>query len=182
MKVGILSDTHGSALAWEKACKIFAGCELIVHTGDVLYHGPRNPLPDGHNPQKLAELINNSTLPVIFTRGNCDAEIDSVLIKYPIQSPYAVVYVNGKTAIAAHGTDMDDTVIAKKAALYKADIFISGHTHIPRLERMESIVFVNPGSCALPKGNEGPTAAVWDDTGIKVMSINEGKVIKEIKF
>ena len=182
MKVGILSDTHGSALAWEKACKIFAGCELIVHAGDVLYHGPRNPLPDGHNPQKLAELINSSSVPVIFAKGNCDADIDSVLIRYPIQSPYAVIYINGKTVVAAHGTDMNDTVIAEKAVIYKADIFISGHTHIPRLERSGATIFVNPGSCALPKGSEGPTAAVWDERGITVLGINDGTVVKDIRF
>lgn len=183
MKIGILSDTHGSVRAWEAAVNnFFRACGLIIHAGDVLYHGPRNPLPDGYNPQKLAELINGSQVPVVFARGNCDAEIDSVLLRFPVQSPYAVLHLNGKLVLVTHGQDMDAGIMAELAGRYQADLWISGHTHVPVLEKKNSTVFLNPGSCALPKSDEGPTVAVWDDSRISVISLIDGGEIKRINF
>ncbi len=183
MKIGIVSDSHGSAEAWETVMsKFFQDCGLIIHAGDVLYHGPRNPLPAGYAPPKLAELLNNCPVPVIFVRGNCDAEIDSVLLRYPVQSPYAVLHLDGRFVLVTHGTELDAGMKAELARRYKADLFISGHTHLPALEKSDRTVFLNPGSCALPKSDEGPTAAVWEAGRIAVLNVNDGRVVKEISF
>ncbi|MHB9095106.1 MAG: phosphodiesterase [Eubacteriales bacterium] len=182
MKIGILSDSHGSAAAWEAAVsRFFSGCSLIIHAGDVLYHGPRNPLPDGHNPQKLAELINQSPVPVIFAKGNCDAEIDSVLLKYPVQAPYAMLYVKGKAVLVTHGQEMDTAKMKEMAGLYGAGIVISGHTHIPRLEQENETLFLNPGSCALPKSSEGPTVAIWEGNTVSILSMKDGHTVKAVE-
>lgn len=183
MKIGILSDSHGSASAWEKAVNLcFKGCDLIIHAGDVLYHGPRNPLPEGHNPQKLVELINSCPVPVVFARGNCDAEIDGVLIKFPIQAPYAYLNIDNRSVLVTHGQDLDTGKMDELAALYRADVYISGHTHIPVLEKRGRTLFLNPGSCALPKGEEGPTVAIWEGDLFAITGLPEGNIISSIKL
>lgn len=90
-KIAVISDTHGSVTAWRKARQIWKGSDMIVHLGDVLYHGPRNPLPEGYMPKELAEEINDSDIPVMIVRGNCDADIDAVMLKWPIANPYLVM-------------------------------------------------------------------------------------------
>lgn len=181
MKIGILSDSHGSALAWETAVsKIFKDCDLIIHAGDILYHGPRNPLPEGYNPGRLVEFINSSPVPVIFTRGNCDAEIDSVLINYPVQAPYAFVFVNGKSVVITHGQELNSDQASELAVKYGSDLIISGHTHIPLLENINGTLFLNPGSCALPKGGPEPTVAVWENETITIVALNTGEIWKQV--
>lgn len=181
MKIGIMSDSHGSVSAWETVVNsLFGGCSLIIHAGDILYHGPRNALPAGYNPQELAQMINKSDIPVLFTKGNCDAEIDTVLVNYPVQAPYAVLCIKDKWVLVSHGTDMDAEARLLLARKYKTDIFISGHTHVPVLEQTDGIVFLNPGSCALPKSECGPTAAVWEENRISIYTLSGGKIIREI--
>lgn len=180
MKIGIISDSHGSASAWENAVsKYFKDCDVIVHAGDVLYHGPRNPLPEGYNPAKLAEMINGSPVPVVFARGNCDADIDSVLIHYPVQAPYALLYVKGKSVLVTHGHNLSFDSVSELAGKYNSDLIISGHTHIPWLEEKSGTVLLNPGSCALPKGGAEPTIAVWENSSITILALNDGKIIKQ---
>jgi putative phosphoesterase len=152
----VISDTHGSLAAWQKA---MAGplkdVDLIIHAGDVLYHGPRNPFPGRYGPADLAEAINNSPIPILIARGNCDSEVDQVVLTPPLQSPYLFVQEGGLRILATHGhnTPLDEQVIL--AQYYKAQIVISGHTHIPHLERRDDILLLNPGSLALPKQQSG---------------------------
>ena len=89
MKIGVMSDTHGSLPYFEKALDLLEDCDVIFHIGDVLYHGPRNDLPEGYNPKGVIEKINNLDN-IIITRGNCDADVDQMVIKHPIQSPYVL--------------------------------------------------------------------------------------------
>ncbi len=179
MKIGILSDTHGSAAAWELVLKVIGKCDLLIHAGDLLYHGPRNQLPEGYDPQRLAGLINESGVPVLISRGNCDAEIDGLLINYPVQAPYVLAYINGKSVLVTHGQDLGEKGIAGLAETFRADIFISGHTHVPLLEKDTSGIYLNPGSCALPKSDAGPTAAVWQDDEILLIALESGNTIKK---
>lgn len=179
MKIGIISDSHGSALAWETAVsRYFKDCDLMVHAGDVLYHGPRNPLPEGYNPAKLAQMINDSPVPVVFARGNCDAEIDSLLISYPVQAPYALLYVKGKSVLVTHGHNLSFDNVPELAGKYNSDLIITGHTHIPWLEEKNGTVLLNPGSCALPKGGAEPTIAVWENNSITILTL-DGKIVKQ---
>ena len=92
MKFGIISDTHGHELAWADAVsKFFGGAEMILHAGDVLYHGPRNPRKTDYNPAGLVERINTSNVPVVIARGNCDSSVDESCLDVPICAPYAFV-------------------------------------------------------------------------------------------
>ena len=88
MKIAIISDTHGSITAFNRAMEVAGPCDFIVHAGDILYHGPRNPLPEGYKPQELANAINALDVPFVAAAGNCDAPIDQALLSVPIQAPY----------------------------------------------------------------------------------------------
>ena len=105
MKIGVISDTHGHeqrfALAVEK---FFGDADVIMHAGDVLYHGPRNPMLADYNPAKLAERINACSAQVIIARGNCDSDVDQLVLNSPIQAPYAYAFVNGRRIVMTHGT------------------------------------------------------------------------------
>ena len=89
MKIGVMSDTHGSLTYFEKALDVLSDCDVLIHGGDILYHGPRNDIPEGYNPKGLISKI-NSLDNIIIARGNCDADVDQMVINHPIQSPYVM--------------------------------------------------------------------------------------------
>ncbi|MCL6634967.1 MAG: phosphodiesterase [Peptococcaceae bacterium] len=177
MKIGVISDTHGDAASWRLVMEsVFGGADLIIHCGDVLYHGPRNPLVEGYSPQELANLINSCPVPVLFARGNCDADVDQLLLDYPIQAPYAFLQVGQLRIMAHHGDGLERDEMLRLAARYRADLFISGHTHVPVLEDkgQKTAILLNPGSPSLPKAGGRPTVAVLDCRGdsLKIEIIN----------
>lgn len=190
MKIGVISDTHGSSSAWKKAMdKYFYDADLIIHAGDVLYHGPRNPMPEGYNPAGLAELINNSPAPVLIARGNCDADVDQLLIDYPIQSPYTFLQFEGVRILTTHGDKFNpmggEFSLESVAALsekYKARVTIFGHIHLPVLEVINGAVVFNPGSASLPKEAHHPTIGIIDDQGISIIELDNNEVIKSYKW
>ncbi|SHJ88864.1 phosphodiesterase [Tepidibacter formicigenes] len=178
MKIGIISDTHGSLTFFEKALNILGDCDYILHGGDILYHGPRNPLPDGYNPKELANKI-NSLNNLIFTRGNCDCDVDQMVINHPIQAPYVFTQLGSLKIFLCHGYKKSKEDLIKIAKNYRADIFISGHTHIKELYKYEDLIVLNPGSTSLPK-DEIHSVALIEDNSIKLININNNSVIKEI--
>ncbi|HHW29057.1 MAG TPA: phosphodiesterase, partial [Syntrophomonadaceae bacterium] len=94
MRIGIISDTHGSLSSWQKVMStLFRDVDLIIHAGDLLYHGPRNPLPDNYQPRGVAEAVNSLTVPFVIAQGNCDAEVDQMMINWPLQAPYAFLQI-----------------------------------------------------------------------------------------
>lgn len=183
MRIGIVSDTHGSVSAWEKAISLFNNVDLIIHAGDVLYHGPRNPLPENYNPQELATLINRSPVPVVIARGNCDAEIDQVLINWPLLAPYAFLQMNDFRLLVTHGHQLTTDEARAEAERFKVQIFISGHTHKLEIRKENRIIFVNPGSPSLPKDSQKrPTIALLEDDGIYLIDLDTGKTLAELLF
>ncbi|WP_196593908.1 phosphodiesterase [Pectinatus sottacetonis] len=184
MKIGIISDTHGCvdrfSLAYEK---LFKDSDMIIHAGDVLYHGPRNPMLPDYNPAKLAEKINSLPMPIIIAKGNCDSEVDQLVLNTPIQAPYTYVVVNGLKIITTHGHHvMSDKEKDTMAAHLKADIFISGHVHINVLEKRGKTIFLNPGSPSLSKRTDKKqTAAILTDKEIEIIDIDSGEIIMSLK-
>ena len=181
MKIGVVSDLHGSLMAFEKTVAIFRtrNVELILNAGDVFNYGPRNPLPEGYAPSELVKMINNLTIPMIIAQGNCDSEMDQTVLNMPLQSPYAFVYVDGRKILVNHGHKLTDEEKVQLAKRLNIDIFVVGHTHLPKLERLEKMILLNPGSPALPKGS--PTAATIDLSGeeinIEIFNIDTGNVV-----
>ena len=185
MKIGIISDTHGHEGAWAKAFdKHFHDADLILHAGDVLYHGPRNPMKEDYNPAGLVQRINACPVPVIIAKGNCDSSVDASCLELPVQAPYAYVVQEGRRIIITHGDSvMFDEEKDKMAAHLKADVFISGHVHITVLEKRGRTIFLNPGSAALSKREDGhQTAALMDDAGIRIYDLDTDEILQELKF
>jgi len=186
MKIGVVSDTHGDTAGWQAAVAgPFAGVHLILHAGDILYHGPRNPIPAGYDPAALAELINHAPAPVIIARGNCDSDVDQLVLDFPIQAPYALVIIDGLRIMVNHGDEfgLEDPVpgIAKVAEKYRLDVFVCGHTHAPLLERAGGSLIMNPGSPALPKAKSGePVATVGliEDDVARIVTLDGRTVIE----
>lgn len=184
MRIGIISDTHGSLPAWEKAmADLFMGCDLIIHAGDLLYHGPRNPLPQGYAPRELAVAINKAPQPVVIARGNCDADVDQVMLSWPLQAPYAFLQIEGLRVLVNHGHGMEPGAIQAQAQRFQVQLFIYGHTHIPELKVENGIVYLNPGSPSLPKG-EGrrATVALLDGGLVSLIDLHTCESIMSVNF
>ncbi len=189
MKVGVISDTHGYEGRFAMACeKFFEGADLILHAGDVLNHGPNNPncKGDDYAPKALANRINNSDIPIIICRGNCDSEVDQMVINLPIQAPYAYVYANGKRILVTHGhTVMTDDEKNSMAEHLKADIFITGHVHKNVLEKRGNTIFLNPGTPSpylTNREDKKTSVAVITDEDIKIFDLDSGEVLMSLKI
>lgn len=179
MKIGIISDTHGCAETWKNVyTRYFMECELIIHAGDILYHGPRNDIPLEYNPKQLAEALNSCPIPIIAACGNCDADVDSMVLTMPVQSPYAYLIVEGISIVVNHGHTLTEQAKQEMAAKFKAALFITGHTHIPVLEKHDGIVYLNPGSPAMSKRpDKRGTIARLMDHYIEVIDVATGQVL-----
>lgn len=184
MKIGVISDTHGYIdrvkLAMEK---FFADADFILHAGDVLYHGPNNPnyKGDDYNPKSLANLINASKIPFVIARGNGDSEVDQLVLKVPIQAPYAYAFAGGKRIVVNHGhlipTDKDKD---ETAAHLHADIFITGHVHTTVLEKRGDTIFLNPGTVSPYLSNRPDKrtgVALITDDKIQIFDLDSGDVL-----
>lgn len=179
MKIGVISDTHGCAETWVKVNeRFFRDVDFIIHAGDVLYHGPRNSIPGEYNPGRLAELINSSPVPVIIACGNCDAEVDGMVLNVPVQSPYCYIVPGRQRIIVSHGHQFTGDGQYGIAERYQATLFITGHTHIAKLENKNGTVFLNPGSPGMTKREDGKgTIAIITDTAVEVLDAATGEVL-----
>ncbi|MGN0601469.1 MAG: phosphodiesterase [Oscillospiraceae bacterium] len=150
MKLMIASDIHGSEYYCKKmieAYEIHKPDKLLL-LGDLLYHGPRNALPDGYNPKGVISLLNSLKEKIICVRGNCDSEVDQMVLDFPIMAEYALLYIDGKAIFATHGHLYNNNNLP---SLNHGDILLNGHTHIPMIEDKESYTYINPGSVSIPK-------------------------------
>lgn len=181
MKIGVISDTHGCVQTWRQVYKAYLhDADLIIHAGDVLYHGPRNQIPGDYNPQELAFELNNCKVPVIISQGNCDAEVDGMILDIPI-TKNALIYMNGLRIFVQHGHDLPAVQIAALGQRYNLDILITGHTHIPSLQRVDKTILVNPGSPGMSKRPDGQgTIAVIENNAVKIYEVLGGKVFGEM--
>lgn len=184
MRIGIISDTHGSLSAWEKVMSsVFKDVNLIIHAGDVLYHGPRNPLPAGYDPQKLAAAINSSSIPIIISRGNCDAEIDQMLVAWPLQSPYVFLQIESLRFLVNHGHQLAPHDMQTQAERHKVQFFIFGHSHVPEIFKKNKIILINPGSPSLSKDPQKKrTVAIVEAGRACLVDIETQEIIREASF
>lgn len=184
MLIGIISDTHGSVKAWNDALEgPFKGVEQIWHCGDVLYHGPRNPLPPSYDPKELVELINSCPIPILAIQGNCDSEVDQMVLDVALQSPLFLADHAAGRVLVSHGHRYSLEVMGEMVKEYQVKIWISGHTHDPLLEVWGETIMVNPGSPSLPKGiKPRRSVALLSSTAIELFDLDEDKVYKKLVF
>ena len=150
MNIVIASDIHGSA-AWCR--RLVAAIEAespdqVILLGDLLYHGPRNPLPDGYAPAEVAGMLNGLAERITAVRGNCDAEVDQMMLDFPCMADYALVADGDRKLFCTHGHVFSPE---EPPRLAEGTLFLSGHTHVKVDEVRDGIRFVNPGSVSLPK-------------------------------
>jgi putative phosphoesterase len=178
MKLGIISDTHGSLGAWDKSLRVLGDVDLLFHAGDVLYHGPRNPLPYGYDTLGLAKAISQYPGRIVIARGNCDADIDQAVIDVPIQAPYVIAVVNDLSIMVLHGHMTLEDQFPELMKRYGLDFIVTGHTHVPSIAKPfgdSGGVIINPGSPALPKTTEGRgTCALIEDKAVRIIRIDDG--------
>lgn len=180
MKIVFLSDIHGSRGAAEKGRSLLAqeNADAVAVLGDVLYHGPRNPIPEDYDPKGVAEIMNSMKNKITAVRGNCDAEVDQLLIEYPMMSDYSIIYDGKRRIFLTHGHIFGPQNLPPLA---EGDIIASGHTHIPVADKKDGIYHFNPGSITLPKGGFAPSYGLYDGTTLAVKSL-DGEIIKEISL
>lgn len=180
MRYLVVSDIHGSSIAAEKIAQLLQTNEFdaCLCLGDILYHGPRNPLPEGHDPKKVVEVLNQWSKKIIAIRGNCDSEVDQMVLNFPLLSNENQLMLGNRRLFMTHG---HLNMIEDLTFLNQGDLYLFGHTHIPMASFDNSNYVLNPGSASLPKENYPRSYGVIDEEGFKVYSF-DGKVIKEIQF
>lgn len=154
MKLFFASDLHGCLAATEKTLDLFvqSGAEHLVLLGDILNHGPRNPVPEAYSPPQVAERLNQYAERIIAVRGNCDSEVDQMLLSFPMMMDYSwVLLESGQRLFLTHGHLYNGANIP---ALKAGDVLVHGHTHIAMAHKRQDIVVFNPGSVTFPRENQ----------------------------
>ena len=180
MKLFIISDIHGSLYYLKKVMEIFGkeNYDKLVILGDELYHGPRNPLPKDYSPKEVIEILNKYKDKIIAVRGNCDSEVDQMVLSYPIMSDYSMIYLGNKRVFLTHGHIYN---IYNLLPMSEGDILLYGHFHIPMIEKKGERYFFNPGSISLPKNNSNHSFAILDETKFQIKDLDEN-ILMEINF
>lgn len=163
MKLMIASDIHGSAVYCEKLLERFEAenPDMLLLLGDILYHGPRNDLPDGYDPKKVADMLNNIKKSIMCVRGNCDAEVDQMMLDFPIMADYCALSVDGVNILATHGHIYNEDQLPP---MPNVDVLLNGHTHIPKCVKHTEYTYVNPGSVSIPKEGSERGYAIFEDS------------------
>ncbi len=162
-KFMIASDIHGDAKTTEKLLGQFrlSGAEKLILLGDILYHGPRNDLPEGYAPKRVIEMLNGVKDSILAVRGNCDTEVDQMVLDFPILAEYAYISVDGLRIFATHGHNYNTSTMT---SLAENDILLHGHTHIPTVESFgKNNLYINPGSVSIPKENSPKSYIIYQN-------------------
>ena len=166
MNIMVASDIHGSAYYCREMMAAFERekAEKLLLLGDLLYHGPRNNLPGEYDTKKTAEMLNSIAGKIMCVRGNCDCEVDQMVLDFPIMAEYCLLYVKGRMIFATHGHIFNTHT---PPALNEGDILLHGHTHIPVWEAFgNGNMYINPGSVSIPKGGSQHGYIILNDEGI----------------
>ncbi len=161
MKLMIASDIHGSACYCRKMLDAYhrenAGRLLLL--GDILYHGPRNDLPKDYDPKAVIAMLNPLKQSLLCVRGNCDTEVDQMVLDFPILADYCLLELDGRTIFATHGHRYNPQC---PPPLKCGDILLNGHTHVPANKDMGGYLYMNPGSVSIPKNGSAHGYMIYD--------------------
>lgn len=162
MKLLIASDIHGSAYYCRKLLKRYEEeqADRLILLGDLLYHGPRNDLPEEYAPKEVLAMLNERKEEILCVRGNCDTEVDQMVLQFPILADYAFLYERGRMIFLTHGHIFHEQNLPM---LKKGDILLHGHTHVPVCREHETYVYMNPGSVSIPKEGSVHGYLIYED-------------------
>lgn len=162
MKLMIASDIHGSKYYCQQLLDVFKSENpwRLLLLGDILYHGPRNDLPRDYNPKAVIDMLNNISDRLLCVRGNCDTEVDQMVLDFPIMADYAVIPLERTAVYATHGHHFGENNPPKLA---NGDILLCGHTHVPKCVQKNGYVYMNPGSVSIPKEGSGHSYMTYEN-------------------
>ena len=174
MKYVIASDIHGSAYWCERLLETVEseGADGLILLGDLLYHGPRNTLPDGYDTQKTFAMLNAIKDKITAVRGNCDSEVDQMVLSFPMMADYALLPTKAGTLFLTHGHLFN---AENPPLLKKGDVLLNGHFHVPTFSELENGgVYVNCGSVALPKDGYPHSCILFEDGTFTWLDLETG--------
>ena len=162
MKWMIASDIHGSAYYCSRLIEAYKTeqAERLLLLGDVLYHGPRNDLPRDYAPKKVIEMLNAMKDDIFAVRGNCESEVDQMVLQFPVLAEYALIPAGDSLIYAVHGHNYNEKDLPP---LHKGDILLNGHTHVPKCVEHDDYVYMNPGSVSIPKEDSHHGYMIFED-------------------
>ena len=162
MKWMIASDIHGSAYYCSRLIEAYKTeqAERLLLLGDVLYHGPRNDLPRDYAPKKVIEMLNAMKDDIFAVRGNCESEVDQMVLQFPVMAEYALIPAGDSLIYAVHGHNYNEKNLPP---LHKGDILLNGHTHVPKCVEHDDYVYMNPGSVSIPKEDSHHGYMIFED-------------------
>mgnify|MGYP002129994549 CR=1 FL=1 len=180
MKLLIASDIHGAADccrslldAWDRE-----GADRLLLLGDILYHGPRNPLPEGYAPKEVLAMLNERRDRIFCVRGNCDAEVDQMVLNFPVLADYAVLPVGQRLVYVTHGHVFN---LNHLPPLAPGDILLHGHTHVPAWTNFgQGSLYLNPGSVSLPKENTAHSYMTLEENTMQWKELESSAVFHEL--
>ena len=175
MKWLIASDLHGSAPCCQALLAAFRRerADKLLLLGDLLYHGPRNDLPEGYAPKQVISLLNAVKDSIFCVRGNCEAEVDQMVLDFPVLAEYCLLEAAGRLIFAAHGHHHN---LQSPPPLKPGDVLLHGHTHIPAKDNSAGFWYLNPGSVSLPKGGNPASYGILDGTVFAIFDFEGGKL------
>ena len=161
MKLMIASDIHGSSYYCRKMIEAYRQekADRLLLLGDLLYHGPRNDLPRDYNPKEVISMLNAIKNELLCVRGNCDTEVDQMVLDFPILAECCLLELDGRTIFATHGHNFNPDNLPM---LKEGDILLNGHTHIPANQNMGTYTYMNPGSISIPKEGSAHGYMIYD--------------------
>lgn len=180
MKWMIASDLHGSAYYCRKMLEAFEreGADRLFLLGDLLYHGPRNDLPREYAPKEVIPLLNGKKEKLLCVRGNCDAEVDQMVLEFPVLADYAVLPVGQRFIYATHGHIYH---VKNLPPLAPGDVLLHGHTHVPAwTEFGQGNLYLNPGSVSIPKENSPHSYMTLEGNTMQWKELESSAVFHEL--
>ena len=180
MKWMIASDLHGSAYYCRKMLEAFEqeGADRLFLLGDLLYHGPRNDLPREYAPKEVIPLLNGKKEKLLCVRGNCDAEVDQMVLEFPVLADYAVLPVGQRLIYATHGHIYH---VKNLPPLAPGDVLLHGHTHVPAwTEFGQGNLYLNPGSVSIPKENSPHSYMILEGNTMQWKELESSAVFHEL--
>lgn len=177
MKLMIASDIHGSAKYCKKMLQAYdrEGAEKLILLGDLLYHGPRNDLPEEYAPKQVISMLNERKQKLLCVRGNCEAEVDQMVLEFPILADSMILYLDHRMVFVTHGHHYN---LSALPPLSSGDILLHGHTHIQAIEKSGEIWYLNPGSVSIPKEGNQHSYMLYED-GIYTIKDFHGSILKK---
>lgn len=165
------SDIHGDADCCARMLERFDAekADRLFLLGDILYHGPRNDLPEGYAPKEVIKMLNERRDKLLCVRGNCDTEVDQMVLDFPVMAEYSLLWLENRTVFLTHGHIFNTE---NPPALNRGDILLHGHTHVQIIDGSRDYIYMNPGSVSLPKEGNPKTYMTYENRAFTIRTLD----------